>query len=179
MLLRELSSGKRPLSPTTKHRWKLRTAKLARAPLFGWLMGLAVRLTVPRQRVGVALVALNEANEVFMLRHVFHPYFEWGLPGGWLKKNEAPEAGVLRELKEETGLTAVLDSAVAVSHSLHPPHIGIAYAGQVRMEQIQLSHEIIEARWFPLDSLPAPISPHTKQAIHAAVQVRLGEQLAP
>ncbi len=148
----------------------MKAANLVRYPLIGWLMGLAVRLTVPRQRVGVALVALNEANEVFMLRHVFHPYFEWGLPGGWLKKNEAPEAGVLRELREETGLTAVVGRAVSVTHSLQPPHIGIAYVGQINMETMQLSHEIIEARWFALDSLPNPLSPHTKQAIHAAVQ---------
>jgi ADP-ribose pyrophosphatase YjhB (NUDIX family) len=156
----------------------MRAAKLVRNPLVCWLMGLAVRLTIPRQRVGVALVALNEANEVFMLRHVFHPYFEWGLPGGWLKKNEAPEAGVLRELREETGLTAVLGPAVSVVHSLQPPHIGIAYLGQLHVEKIQLSHEIIEARWFPLDGLPTPLSPHTQQAIHAAAQVHLGEQFA-
>ncbi len=105
-----------------------------------------------------------------MLRHVFHPYFEWGLPGGWLKKNEAPEAGVLRELKEETGLTAVLGPAVSVVHGLQPPHIGIAYLGQLDAGNVKLSHEIIEARWFPLEKLPAPLSPHTKQAIHAAVQ---------
>lgn len=155
-------------------------AKLLRNPLFRWLMGMAVRLTVPRQRVGVALVALNEAHEVLMLRHVFHPYFEWGLPGGWLKKNEAPEAGVLRELKEETGLTAVLvGPAVAVSHSLQPPHIGVAYVGRVLTEKMQLNHEIIEARWFPLDGLPAPLSPHTQQAVHAAAQADLGEKFAP
>lgn len=166
---------KRPLSPTQKQQWKMKAAKLVRNPLLGWLMGLAVRLTVPRQRVGVALIALNEVNEVFLLRHVFHPHFEWGLPGGWLKKNEAPEAGVLRELREETGLTAVLGSAVAVSHSSQPAHIGIAYVGQLNTGNVQLSHEIIEARWFALDNLPVPMSPHTQQAIHAAVQEHLGE----
>lgn len=148
----------------------MRAAKLVRNPLVGWLMVLGVWLTVPRQRVGVALVAFNEVNEIFMLRHVFHPTFEWGLPGGWLKKNEAPDVGVLRELKEETGLTAVLGPAVSVQHSSQPPHIGIVYVGQLNRGKVQLSHEIIEARWFPLDNLPAPLTPHTQQAIKAAIQ---------
>ncbi len=120
-----------------------------------------------------------------MLRHVFHPYYEWGLPGGWLKKNEAPEVGVLRELKEETGLTAVLGSAVSVSHSLQPPHIGIAYGGRLAGGDLQLSHEIIEASWFSVDNLPTPLSPHTHQAIRAAVHasergilLHRGEQFA-
>lgn len=139
-------------------------------PLAAWMMALAVRLTVPRQRVGVAFVAFNEVDEIFMLRHVFHPTFEWGLPGGWLKKNEAPTAGVLRELKEETGLTAVLGPAVSVSYSSQPPHIGIAYVGQLDSGNIQLSHEIIEARWFSLDNLPAPLTPHTQQIINSAIQ---------
>jgi len=151
----------------------MRVANLTQTPVFRLAMGLAVKLTVPRQRVGVALVAFNEANEVFMLRHVFHPYFQWGLPGGWLKKNEAPEAGVLRELREETGLTAVLGPAVSISHSLQPPHIGIAYVGQLNAGQVQLSHEIIEACWYALDSLPAPLSPHTQQAIKVAAQTQL------
>lgn len=159
------------MPPTKKQLWKMRAAILTRSLLIRWLMRLAVKFTVPRQRVGVALVALNEANEVFLLRHVFHPYFEWGLPGGWLKKNEAPEAGVLRELREETGLTAVLGPAVSVLHGLQPPHIGIAYVGQLDTGQVKLSHEIIEARWFALNSLPGPLSPHTQHAIHAAVQV--------
>lgn len=178
MYLQKGSAGERPLPLKRAQLWKMKAAKWIRNPLIGWLMGLAVRLAVPRQRVGVALIALNEANEVFMLRHVFHPHFEWGLPGGWLKKNEAPEAGVLRELREETGLTAVLGRAVSISHSLHPPHIGIAYVGQLNTGKVQLSHEIIEARWFDLDNLPVPLSPHTQQAIHAAVQEHLGEQSA-
>ncbi len=65
-----------------------------------------------------------------MLRHVFHPAWPWGLPGGWLKRNEAPEEGALRELKEETGLTAVIGPSILVSHGDHPVHTGIAYQSQ-------------------------------------------------
>ena len=145
-------------------------AQLAKGPLAYLAMKIATRLLVPRQRVGVAIVAFNAADEVFMLRHVFHPYYEWGLPGGWLKKNEAPAKGALRELREETGLTAVLGPAVSVQHDAETAHIGIAYLGQLNPGKLQLSHEINDARWFALDALPAPLSDHTQLAIAAAAQ---------
>lgn len=149
--------------------WKVWASKLARNPVTRLVMRVGIQLTVPRQRIGVGLVALNEANEVFMLRHVFHPYYEWGLPGGWLKKNEAPADGVLRELKEETGLTAVLGPAISVHHDPATAYVGIAYVGQLNPGLLQLSHEIIEAQWFPYHALPEPITCHTEQAIQAAV----------
>jgi ADP-ribose pyrophosphatase YjhB (NUDIX family) len=156
-----------------KNGWKAQVAKLVRSPLSRSLMRLGIWLTVPRQRIGVALVALNEANEVLMLRHVFHPYYEWGLPGGWLKKNEAPADGVLRELREETGLTAVLGPVVSVHHDAATAYVGIAYVGQLNLGHLQLSHEIIEAQWFPYHALPGPITYHTELAIQAAVAYQL------
>ena len=152
--------------------WKSNAAKLAKLPMARWGMRVATKLIVPRQRVGVAVVAVNEAEEVFMLRHVYHPFWEWGLPGGWLKRNEAPTVGALRELREETGLTAVLGPAVSVVHDEATAHIGIAYLAQLQTGTIRLSHEIIEARWYPMTALPQPISRHTQLAIHAAAQAQ-------
>jgi ADP-ribose pyrophosphatase YjhB (NUDIX family) len=154
---------------TQTNSWKVWATKLAQNSVVCLAMRVGIRLTVPRQRIGVGLVAVNEAHEVFMLRHVFHPYYQWGLPGGWLKKNEAPAAGVLRELWEETGLTAVLGPAVSVHHDAATAYVGIAYVGQLNPGDLQLSHEIIEAQWFPYHALPGPITTHTELAIQAAV----------
>lgn len=104
-----------------------------------------------------------------MLRHVFHPYIPWGLPGGWLGRNEDPAAGVLRELKEETGLTAVLGPVVHVAHDSNPPHVAIAFSGRVQSGSFRLSPEIMEAAWFPIDALPTSLLPFMRDAINAAV----------
>jgi ADP-ribose pyrophosphatase YjhB (NUDIX family) len=157
--------------------WKNKAARLAKLPLARLGMRLATKLIVPKQRVGVVFVALNESGEVFMLRHVYHPFYEWGLPGGWLKRNEAPAAGALRELKEETGLTAVIKSTVSVVHDQETAHIGIAYLGQLQSGELKLSHEILEARWYPLTALPQPLTHHTQLAINAAAQAhRVGQE---
>lgn len=149
--------------------WKNKAALLVRNPLAQKMMRFVIKLIVPRSRVGVAVVAVNQANEVFMVRHVFHPLYEWGLPGGWLNRNEAPADGALRELREETGLTAVLGPVVAVQHDPVTAYIGVSYVATLQPGKFQLSHELTEARWFAYGALPQPITEHTKVAIDAAV----------
>lgn len=146
-------------------------ANLVRFPLLRQLMLLGIRLFVPRQRLGVTMVVLDEWNRVLLLRHVFHPEFPWGLPGGWLGRNEAPDQGVVRELWEETGLTAVLGPTLLVRREDHPPHIGIAYLGYVQPGSISLSGEIIEAAWFTADNLP-PLYPFMADAIQIALKIQ-------
>jgi len=131
-------------------------------------MQLGITLVVPRQRIGVGLVAINEEGDVLLLQHVFHPFTPWGLPGGWLKRNEHPKDGVLRELQEETGLYGVVDRPILVNYDSHPPHIGIAYRGKIISGEISLSPEIMAARWFADDELPSSLDPFVRQAIQAA-----------
>ena len=153
--------------------------RLMRRPMLHRLMVWGINLLVPRQRIGVSLVAFDEHDRVLVLRHVFHPFAPWGLPGGWLKRNEDPAAGVLRELREETGLTAVLGPVICVAHEPSPVHVGIAYLGRVQPVPITLSLEIIEAAWFEVDALPSPLLPFVQTAIHAGLSLnRWGRQTA-
>lgn len=142
-----------------------------RLPLLRDLMLWGMKLTVPRQRIGVSMIALDEAERVFLLKHVFHPSIPWGLPGGWLGRNEAPARGVLRELYEETGLTAVIGPVVHMALEKEPAHIAIAYLAQIQPGDLTLSSEILEAQWFPIHSLPQPQYHFTEQAIRSAVQL--------
>lgn len=148
---------------------KEKVAAIVRFPLVSSLLELAVRITVARHRTGVAVVCLDEIDRVFLLRHVFHPAVPWGLPGGWLSVKEKPSTCALRELKEETGLSASLGPVVHVTRLNRPDHIVIAYLATVNGGIPNLSHEILEADWFDLDNLPSPLFPYTKEAIKAAL----------
>jgi ADP-ribose pyrophosphatase YjhB (NUDIX family) len=150
--------------------WKEGLARLVRRRLFIQMMGWAIRLTIPRQRIGVALVAFNDQEEVFLLRHVFHPTTPWGLPGGWLRRNEAPQAGLVRELREETGLKVTLGPVVHVVHEHYPNHVVLAYLGWIEPGPIRLNYEVLEARWHPLSKLPHSLQPFTRQAITIALE---------
>jgi ADP-ribose pyrophosphatase YjhB (NUDIX family) len=150
-------------------RWRRAAAQLVKLPLLRYLMVWGIRFVVARHRVGVALVALDEQDRVLLLRHVFHPFTPWGLPGGWLNRHEAPDVGVLRELKEETGLTAVIESILAIEKSPSPSHLGIIYQGRIQSGQMALSAEIIEAGWFTIHDLPGPLAPTSQKAIEAVI----------
>lgn len=152
--------------------WKEQLAALVRHRPFNWLLAGAVRLVVPSHRIGVALVAFNAEDELLLLRHVFHPQVPWGLPGGWLNRNEAPADGLARELREETGLRATIGPPLTVAHFAAPSHMVMVYLGWVEPGPVKLSAEILEARWFALSQLPRPEHPLTRQAVRAAQKVR-------
>ena len=149
--------------------WKEGVARLVRRQPFSGMLAWGVRAAVPRQRVGVALVAFNTDEEVFLLRHVFHTAVPWGLPGGWLARDEAPARGVARELREETGLSAVIGPAVCVAHEPSPAaHIALAYLGWIVPGPMALNHEILEGRWLAVDELSQLLHPFALRAIAAA-----------
>lgn len=149
--------------------WKKQIARLVRWPVCRQALALAVHVVTARHRIGVAAVVLDNDGRVLLLKHVFHPVAPWGLPGGWLARGESPAAGVLRELKEETGLTAVLGPVIHMTREARPAHVGIAYLAHTVSGRLRLSPEIIEAAWYQPDVLPAPMLPFVRHAIAAAV----------
>ena len=147
--------------------WKKRLAKLVQFKLIRQLMVWAILIVVPRHRMGVEIVLFNEQRQVLLLNHVFHPEIPWGVPGGWLDRNEDPSEGGMRELREETGLTAVLGPVIMIRQEKHPSHLGMAYLAYAPQGTITLSNEIIEAAWTDLDNLPK-LMPFTQKAIEKA-----------
>lgn len=133
-------------------------------------MNWAIIIVVPRHRMGVEVVLFNDKRQVLLLNHVFHPNVPWGVPGGWLDRNEDPADGALRELREETGLTAVLGPVVQIRREKYPSHLGLAYLAYNPQGTISLSNEIIEAKWTELDKLP-PLFNFTKEAIENAADI--------
>jgi 8-oxo-dGTP diphosphatase len=61
------------------------------------------------ETVQAAGVVCFRGEEVLLIRRATPPRIgEWSLPGGRLEKDEEPAAAALRELTEETGVTARL-----------------------------------------------------------------------
>lgn len=128
----------------------------------------AILVVVPRHRMGVEVVLFNERRQVLLLNHVFHPEVPWGIPGGWLDRNEDPAVCALRELREETGLTAVLGPLIMLKQQTRPAHLGTAYLAHTPQGTLALSNEIIEAAWTDPKALPE-LMPFTREAVEKAV----------
>ena len=92
----------------------------ARRSLFlPWLLAFkALRTPVA---FGVSAIVENEAGRVLLVRQRYMP--GWHLPGGGVGRGEPPEQAVLRELREEVGLTS---ASTPVLLGLYTRAVGVA-----------------------------------------------------
>ncbi|WP_299408313.1 RNA pyrophosphohydrolase [uncultured Roseobacter sp.] len=141
-----------------------------------------------RPCVGVMLI--NRNSEVFVGQRRDSQIAAWQMPQGGIDKGEAAEAAALRELWEETGVTADLVRVVAASDQWLPYELPFdlvpklwkgRYRGQkqkwflMRFEgedsQIDIATEhpeFSEWRWLPANALVDNIVPF-KRDVYAAV----------
>ena len=123
-----------------------------------------------RYTVGVVAVILDDHCRVLIVEHLLHPDYPWGLPGGWIGADEDPAAALLRELKEELQLTAVVTQTLHVARSL-PNHIDIAFLCQAKGPIGKLSIELLDYKWVEPEALPQLQAFH-RRAIEAALNRR-------
>ena len=64
-------------------------------------------------RPAAGIMLLNREGRVFVAQRIDHPGSAWQMPQGGLDPGEAPRAGALRELEEETGIAPALVEIVA------------------------------------------------------------------
>lgn len=73
-------------------------------------------------RIGVGVVVFR-GEEVLVVKRGKEPLKgKWSIPGGGLEFGEALEAGVLREVREETGLDVRLTGSIGVFEALPGDH---------------------------------------------------------
>lgn len=81
----------------------------------------------------------------------------WCLPGGFLELGETPEQGALRELEEETGLTAKIGMLLGVSSTPSPMYnsvLMIGYLAQDAQGTPVAGDDALDAAYFSGDDLP-------------------------
>ena len=130
----------------------------AAGPLQGWL---AWRLHA-RFGVGVTGIVRAPDGQVLLLRHRLWPAGnQWGFPSGFARRGEDFRQTVVREVREETGLSVQVGRLVELRS-------GFRYRVEVYYEAalaggtdglVLEEREILEARLFPLDALPAGMPP--------------------
>lgn len=128
----------------------------------------------PRYTVGVAAVIFNDAGRVLLVEHTYHPRYPWGLPGGWIDRDEEPAAAILRELSEELKMDARVLRVVHVSKT-GPRHIDLAFHCDAFNTIGKLSHELLGFQWAAVENLP-DIKRFHRQSIESAMQYINGSE---
>jgi ADP-ribose pyrophosphatase YjhB (NUDIX family) len=126
----------------------------AAGPLQGWL---AWRLHA-RFGVGVTGIVRAQDGRVLLLRHrLWAPAGQWGFPSGFARRGETFQETIVREVREETALTVRVGRLLELRS-------GYRYRAEVYYEAVLVGstdglvldrREILEARLFALDALPA------------------------
>jgi len=111
---------------------------------------------------GCNVVVTDLAGDILLLRHSYGPAV-WGLPGGGVKRGEDPEAAAGRELAEELALTGGVLERLGEMHTeiSGSPCVVYLFALVTDRHPVPDEREVIEARFFPEQSLPERISEAT------------------
>jgi 8-oxo-dGTP diphosphatase len=113
-------------------RWAIR--KVYRTGLIGFgrlphrLQRWAVRVISPTYTVG-ALLVLDHEGAVLVLRQLHRE--GWTLPGGLLDHGESPAEAVVRETREELGLTIEIDLPAATLVEPHSQRVDVIFYQRV------------------------------------------------
>ena len=84
---------------------------------------------------------------------------KWGLPGGFLDRNETLAEGVLRELREETGWTGLVVGLLRINSNPNRPHedrqnVAFDFVIEPLAKAAEPDAESAAVAWIPIDQLP-------------------------
>jgi 8-oxo-dGTP diphosphatase len=118
---------------------------------------MIVRLTQTKFTVSAAAVVTNGRGEVLLLNHVIRPKYGWGLPGGFIERGEQPEAGIRREIREETGIE--LNNLQMFRVRTLGTHIEVLFTAETDGTPEIISREIKDIGWFARGAMPDKMNP--------------------
>ncbi|MFC4905906.1 NUDIX domain-containing protein [Actinomadura gamaensis] len=120
--------------------------------------------------VYAAGVVRDEDGRVLLLRHRLWPESRpWGLPGGYVNAGERLEDAAAREIREETGLEVAVTGPPVAVFSGYRYRVETYWAARLTGGDLRLDPgEILEARWFAAEELPAGLSENHRALLAGA-----------
>jgi ADP-ribose pyrophosphatase YjhB (NUDIX family) len=124
-------------------------------------------------KVGADIALFDDQGRVLLVQRADDRC--WGLVSGWVEANEHPADTVVREAREEVGLEVEVEGLVGVfarpARAEWGPHsvVAVVYRGHVLGGELTVAeHEVLDARFWPLDDVPEWHKDHERFARAAA-----------
>jgi ADP-ribose pyrophosphatase YjhB (NUDIX family) len=116
---------------------------------------------------GVKVMLFNDQGELLLVRHSYGDTQQYVFPGGGIRPFESPIAAASREMREEVSISPERLTPGSVYHSQmegkrDTVHLFTGFTdGTPKPDGV----EVVEARFFALDSLPEGVSAATLRRI--------------
>jgi 8-oxo-dGTP diphosphatase len=115
----------------------------------------------PKHSVSVAATVVNDSGQVLAVRR--RDTGQWEPPGGVLELGETIEEGLIREVREETGLVVAPERLTGVYKNMRHKIIALVFRCRVVSGTPTAGAETVEVRWMG----PAEVCDHMNEAFAA------------
>lgn len=130
-------------------------------------------MELAKKPIGAAAVIFDAQGRVLLVKHTYGK-LNWDLPGGAAEAAESAAETALREVREETGLHAVVERMVGqVYYDRRYDMHHFVFVCRTAGAPVVNSPEISEWGYWPVDQLPRPISDFTVRRIQAAAGLQV------
>ncbi len=113
--------------------------------------------------IGVFALIKDEKNRVLLALRTDRNW--WNLPGGSLNAGEAPWEGVVREVREETGLDVAVQRLLGVYSKIDKNDLVLSFECQVLGGELTLNDEAADLKYFAVNELPEKLYRNHRERI--------------
>ncbi len=132
---------------------------------------------------GIITYFIKNNKPLYLLLH--HTAGHWDFPKGTMEPGETRQQTAIRELHEETGLTADIDPDFMATSNYFYTHYqhGVVpktvdyFVGQTPNQDVILSHEHTDYEWLPYDQALEKITHDRSKKILEEANAYIGAQL--
>jgi len=132
----------------------------------------------------VGALPLNDAGHVLLARRGIDPYYgDWNIVGGFLNYQEDPIEGLIREVREETGVACRIDRFVTMTADVYGDKgqalLNAYFTVKLLSDDVQPHDDVSELRWFPLNALPENIPFASDRKALSALMKIISDETSP
>jgi mutator protein MutT len=117
--------------------------------------------------IGIFAIIFDKKDRVLLCHR--RDYDLWNLPGGKLEKGESPRQGIIREVKEETGLIVETERLSGVYYKPENNEIIFSFVCKIIDGEITLTDEADQINYLDINDFPQNVSPKQKERAEDAL----------